>query len=337
MGNFFHQQWVSATSGDSDFNPIFLNWEVHPERDQEWRDAQTKGQGEQEARQEHDCDFIASGNTVIDGDLIQWYRQTFECEPNEKTGLSGQVWVWEYPDYSKQYVVCADVARGDASDKSAFHVIELDSVTQVAEFKGLLGTKEFAHRLMAVSSEYNNALLVIENSNVGWAVLQEVIDRGYQNLFYMTEDLKYIDPNLPQMKNKFRQVENKMVPGFTTSQRTRPLIISKLDQYMNDRSVTINSKRTFDELEVFIWKNGRGEAMDGYNDDLVISLAIGLWVRDTALLLRQKGIELTKAAVDSFGHALPYEGVYSSDKPMNDPYKVPINQQEHDDIRWLLK
>lgn len=36
----------------------------------------------------------------------------------------------------------------------------------------------------------------------------------------------------------------------------------------------------------FIWNNGRAEAMRGYNDDLVMALAIGLWVRDTALRLR---------------------------------------------------
>ena len=32
----------------------------------------------------------------------------------------------------------------------------------------------------------------------------------------------------------------------------------------------------------------------GYNDDLVMSFAICLWVRDTALRLRQEGIDLQK-------------------------------------------
>lgn len=336
MGNFFHQTWVAAENNENDFNSIFLNWAVHPERDQTWRDEQTKAQGELEARQEHDADFIATGNTVINGDLIQWYRQTFEQEPSEKTGMGGNTWIWEYPNYSRKYLVSADVARGDGSDKSAFHVIDLESVAQVAEFKGLMGTKEFAHLLMATAMSYNNALLVVENSTVGWSVLQTIIDSEYQNLFYMTDDLKYVDPKLSQLTNKYRKLENKAVPGFTTSHRTRPLIISKLDQYMTDNSVELRSKRTYDELEVFIWKNGRGEAMEGYNDDLVISLAIGLWVRDTALLLQQKGIELTKEALDHFGHSIPYEAVYSQDKPLRDPYRVPVNQRDDTDLRWLL-
>ena len=43
--------------GSNDFNPIKLHWNLHPDRGQEWRDAQTKLLGEKDA-QECDCDFI---------------------------------------------------------------------------------------------------------------------------------------------------------------------------------------------------------------------------------------------------------------------------------------
>ena len=39
--------------------------------------------------------------------------------------------------------------------------------------------------------------------------------------------------------------------------------------------------------------------MRGYNDDLVMSYAMGLWIRETALRLRAEGIELQKKAVSS--------------------------------------
>jgi hypothetical protein len=35
-------------------------------------------------------------------------------------------------------------------------------------------------------------------------------------------------------------------------------------------------------------KEIRAEAMTGYNDDLTMSLAIGLWVRDTALKIKTR-------------------------------------------------
>jgi hypothetical protein len=59
-----------------------------------------------------------------------------------------------------------------------------------------------------------------------------------------------------------------MVAGFSTTSRTRPLIISKLEEYVREKSITIRSVRTIDELFTFIWNNGRAEAMRGYNDDL---------------------------------------------------------------------
>ena len=342
MGNFFHKTWVGAQEDSNGFYPIFLDWRVHPDRDQAWRDDQTKKMGEQEARQEHDADFIASGNTVIDGDLIQFYRQTFEKPPQWKRGFDNGIWVWEPADYGKSYMVVADVARGDSADKSAFHVIELESVTQVCEYKGEIGTKEFGAMLFSIATEYNDALLVVENSGVGWSVLQEVIDRDYRNLFYMEDDYKFVDPSIPQeRKHKRRVIERRKVPGFTTSVRTRPLVISRIDEYMRDNSVVIQSRRTMEELEVFIWNGSKAEAMAGYNDDLVMALGIGLWVRDTALKLRQRGIDITKMQLDKFTHKTHYDTVYTPRSPLgHDPYSMPLGPGQTapviEDMRWLL-
>ena len=38
-------------------------------------------------------------------------------------------------------------------------------------------TKSYGNMLVALSTEYNDALLVIENANIGWAVIQQVIDK----------------------------------------------------------------------------------------------------------------------------------------------------------------
>ena len=66
VGNFFHKLWIESEAGDNDFNRISLPWHLHPERNQEWRDLQTKNLGEKGASQECDCTFSTSGNTVID-------------------------------------------------------------------------------------------------------------------------------------------------------------------------------------------------------------------------------------------------------------------------------
>ncbi len=102
----------------------------------------------------------------------------------EKRGFDNGYWVWELPDYRKTYIVTADVARGDGSDYSAFHVLDAESLAQVAEYKGQLTTKDFGNMLVSVATEWNDALLVVENNNVGWATIQQIIDRGYKNLYY---------------------------------------------------------------------------------------------------------------------------------------------------------
>ena len=338
VGNFFHKTWVGAEEEQNGFNTIRLHWTVHPERNQDWRDEQEVLLGPKGAAQECDCDFVSSGDTVIDPQLLQFYKESYVQEPMEKTGFDGNLWKWEYPNYNKSYMVVADVARGDSSDYSACHVIDIEESSQVAEYKGKLDTKDFGNFLVSLATDYNNALLVIENANIGWAVIQQVIDRGYGNLFYMSKDLKYVDVE-NQLTNKYRAQDRGLVAGFSTTSKTRPLIISKLDDYFRDKSVTVRSTRLIDELFTFIWRGNRAEAMSGYNDDLTMSFAIGLWVRDTALRLRQEGIDLTKQALGGIGaHQLDIAGMgFGGNTQLEDnPWKQRVGDRD-EDLTWLIK
>ena len=215
-------------------------------------------------------------------------------------------WIWEYPDYTRDYIVAADVARGDGGDYSAFHVIDVETMTQVAEYKGLIGTKDYGNMLVTVATDYNNALLIVENANIGWAVLQQIIDRQYPNTFYSSADLQYVDVE-KQLTNKINRDEKKMIPGFTNSQKTRPLLISKLESYFRENLVEVRSVRLIDELSVFIWDSNKATAMRGYNDDLVMSYNTAMYVRDTALKNKQQGIELTKAVLNNISKPTPYQ------------------------------
>jgi len=334
VGNWFHKTWVGAEEQTNGFIPIKLHWTVHPERDQTWRAEQERLLGPKGAAQECDCDFVSSGDTVIPPELLMFYKETYCIEPIEKGGFDGNLWKWQYPEYTKSYMVVADVARGDGSDYSAAHVIDVVNAEQVAEYKGKLDTKDFGNFLVTLSTEYNDALLVVENANVGWAAIQQVIDRGYKNLFYMSKDLKYVDVE-NQFTNRYRAEDKGMVAGFSTTSKTRPLIISKLDEYFKDKSVIIRSNRLIDELFTFIFMNGRAEAMRGYNDDLVMSFSIGLWVRDTALRLRQEGIDLTKRAIGGIS-SNSHDGIYGGGGSMGDnPWKMRVGDDFEDLSQWL--
>ena len=333
VGNWFHKVWLKGEAGDT-WNPIKLYWTVHPERNQSWRDDQTKLLGETKAAQECDCDFISSGYTVVDSSILTWYTETYVKDPIEKRGFDGNYWLWEYPNYSRDYVVVADVARGDGQDYSAFHVIDIETVEQVAEYKGKIETKQFGAMLTSIAAEWNNAMLVIENANIGWAVIQEVIDRNYQHLYYSYREVGYVDDDIHLRKGWDLKKKEDMVPGFTMSSRTRPLVISKLDTYMREQTPIIHSKRLIDELFVFIWNGSKAEAQQGYNDDLVISFSTALWVRDTALKLRQHGIDLSRIALT---HISRTQGtVYNNRMGQHNPWVIKDGRGGDLDMTWIL-
>jgi hypothetical protein len=331
-GNWFHQTWVKAEAQENDFLPIKLPWYVHPERDEAWRKRQDELLGDPRlAAQECDCDFTTSGDVVYYPEHIEYMMSTHVCEPMERRGVDKNLWIWESPDYSRNYIVVADVARGDGKDFSAFHVFDLETNAQVAEFKSQLSPKEFGYMLVGIATEYNEALLVVENANIGWSTIESIIERGYRNLYYSP---KSDSPTSDSYINKYEDT-SKMTPGFTMSLKSRPLVINKGREYFGDHSVIIRSKRLIEEMKVFIWKNGRAEAQNGYNDDLVISYSTAMYIRDTALKNKTQGIELTRATINNISRSSQYQGAYFSTGKDN-PYHMPTNGDGVEDISWLF-
>ena len=333
IGNWFHITWEKAESGENSFLPIKLPWRVHPERNQEWREQQDKDLGPRMAGQECDCDFLASGDTVFEPDDLLFYEQTYLKDPVEKRGVDGNLWIWEQPDYSKSYMVVADVSRGDSVDYSAFHVFDIETCVQVGEYKGKLSPKDFGNVLVAIASEYNDALLVVENANIGWATIEQVMERQYRNLYYSPRS------QMDTVESYMAKYErDKLVPGFTMSMRTRPLVIAKMMEYIREKGVTIQSKRLLGEMRVFVWKNGKAQAQVNYNDDLLMSCATALYVRDTALRLRQQGMDLARAQLSSFTNlnAKNRSVIKSVGNQQKNPYIIDTEHGKQD-ISWILR
>ena len=342
VGQWFHKMWVGAEEKKNGFIPIKLHWSLHPERDEKWRETEgSKMSSPKEAAREYDCDFMTSGNTVVDLVTIQWYKETIKRDPVECRGVDKSLWIWEYPDYNRTYTISADVSRGDGGDYSAFHVLDAETLNQCAEYKGQIDLVSFGHLLVNVSTEYNKGLLIVENTGIGFGTIQTIIDTGYPNTFYSTVDLKYVELQ-KQLITKYYTEEKKMVPGFSTTLRTRPLIISRLEQYIRDKSVNIYSIRTLGELETFIWdERGKAVAMNGYNDDLVLSLGIGLWVRDTALRLRSESDAYVRAMAGKVSR-VQYTGsapVYThrSAEDGRNYWNMKVgNKENKEPLTWLL-
>lgn len=331
IGNWFHKTYQNADEKKNTFNPIVLHWSMHPERDEKWRQEQDVELGPRLASQECDGSFITSGNTVVSSEILLYYRETYQQEPIEETGIDKNIWIWEYPEVGRSYLISADTGRGDSDDFSSFNIIDIETLVQVAEYQGKLGTTEFGNLLVEYGVKYNDALLVIENNSIGWATIQAVLNRNYNNLFYSINNMKYVNPHVLD-KNT-----GKLVPGLNTSTALRPLMIAKMEEYYRNKLAIVRSSRLLNQQFTFIWLNNKPQAASGYNDDLVLAQAIGLWIRDTAIKMRTQGIELSKNIINNIKVVNNDNISLNSDfDKNNNPYIMQVADKQIEDLRnWL--
>ena len=302
-GNWFHKTYTAAVDGDNEFNPIKLLWDVHPERDQAWFAKETKNMSKRQVAQELLCNFNTSGDTVIHPDDLTWIHGNIK-DPIYRTGHDRNFWIWEKFEQNNQYLITADVARGDGADNSVFHVVKLNTMEVVAEYQGKPSLDMYARILYDGGIEFGNCLLVVENNGIGISVLEKLINLGYPNLYYSIKSThEYVEAVQGEAMDR-------AVAGFTTSTKTRPLIVAKLEEFIRNRMLTTYSSRIYHEMKTFIWHNGKPQAMRSYNDDLV--MAFGCWVRDTALQVNKREIEYQKAMINS---------MYKSDSILNTAIK----------------
>jgi len=160
-----------------------------------------------------------------------------------------------------------------------------------------------------------------------------MIDKEYKNLYYSPKIDNPVDSE--QYLSKYNSNVG-MVPGFSMTQKTRPLVISKLISYMNEYSVDIFSKRALEEIRTFIYKNGRPQAQQGHNDDLVLPIGVFLFLRETTLMYQKQSEELSRAVLNGFtsvNYSTP--AVYNNPYEQN-PYKMQDGHGGTEDLSWLL-
>jgi len=341
VGGQYYDIYMRAASGESEFNPIKLPWDVHPERENEWFENECKNLTQQQVAQELLCDFAASGETFLQAEHIERIRTQIR-NPMEKWGPDMGVWVWKYPLSDHKYIVSADVARGDAGDYSAFHVIDINESEVVAEYKGKIPPDQFAVLLNEAGRRYGNALLCPENNTYGYAVVMKLIELKYPSLYYKKE------------KDKFAAMYSGDTTihkaGFTTSGQSRSQILTKLEEVLRNDHIKIYSDRLYNELKTFIWKGSKAQAQRGMHDDLVMALAIGVWLYDTSPHYNKSSVDINKAMLAAFAvnsNTSTNDIIPESSEFVNNPYAPQMfgpgsnpagkeNEGPMGDLSWLL-
>tara|TARA_R110000824_G_scaffold44620_3_gene129671 strand:+ start:85 stop:1659 length:1575 start_codon:yes stop_codon:yes gene_type:complete len=330
VGNWFHK---TCSDSQEDMNKFFmttLTWDAHPDRDQAWFEEETRNMSRREIAQELECNFNMSGETVFHPDDLVFIEQNLK-EPKYKTGFDRNFWIWEEYRPEFTYLIAADVARGDGKDHSAFHIYKIETMEIIGEYKGKPTPDIFANLLNETGKEYGNCMLVVENNSVGWTVLTKLEELLYSNIYYSYKSShEYVDPATAEFKTN-------TVAGFTMSKTTRPLVMAKMEEFIRNKLVKIYSKRIYNEMKTFVWHSGKPIAMKGFNDDLIMSCAIGCWVKDTAFTINQRELDYKKAFLDSMVYSTNTINTTIPGQIGFDPRKTKEEMEKYQEFAWLLK
>jgi hypothetical protein len=350
VGNWFWQKYTEAETGQADddkgtvnFVPMKLPWTVHPERDDNWAASEQKDLSPLQWAQEHECDFQKSGNTVIDYETIKWYEDNLIQQPISKGGFDQNIWYWKEPELGKTYIVCGDVARGDGSDFSASHVICVEDYEQVAEYRGKITPDVFGTEiLLPLGYKYNTGMIIVENNSIGLAAIQKILEAQYPRTYWSKkgEQTMFFDPlhwNVPGPDK---------IPGFQTTAKTRPLMISAFEEALRTKQIKMHSSRFINELKTFVWINTginiKAQALnEKFNDDLIMSLAVGTFARNTTLRWQSFDTETLNIMLNSMAvEKSPSTGYTESvsihqemERKKQQQYKIPGLDE---DLSWLV-
>jgi hypothetical protein len=279
VGNVFHKTWVGCDleKKENDFHGIRLPWTVHPEHDESWFQEQCRNLNARGIQQELLCSFLGSGHTYIPEETQEFIHSMIE-EPIAKIGYDRNIWVWKYPESEHKYIISADVARGDSDDYSTAHVIDTTADEVVAEYQGKIPPDRFAELLIDLGQKYYNAMICPENNSFGLATAYRLRDLKYPNIYYE----KFAKSSVYQTYTE-EDVRN-LTPGITTTVKNRQAMLAKLEEVLRNRKLKVHSSRLAEELKTFVWNptTNKASAMKGYNDDLIMSLAIGCYLYEAS-------------------------------------------------------
>lgn len=287
---WFYDIFSKAESGElSDWTPFITHWWENPDYAEgieespetpggftsPWFRKATAGWTRSQIAQELLTSFIESGETFFDANTLEHFIK-HSIEPLDKTGLDKNLWIWKSPRPNFKYLISADVALGSGEDYSACHVIELQDLEVVAEYKGKMPPDVFGEFLIDLGTKYNNAYICPEGGSqgqVGQVTCFTIKNLGYRNLCYFDKESgRLIDQWTAEYKG--------IAPGFAVTLANRSPILAKLEEFMRKGYVKSYSKRIINEMASFIVKNSKAQAEKNANDDLIMALAIGVWVRD---------------------------------------------------------
>ena len=239
--------------------------------------------------QELECNFLGSGDNVFDSKQLQSIHHNMLKEPVNKM-MGGSLWIWKEPIPGHKYIMGVDVSRGDSEDFTSFIIVDFDEREQVAEYVGKIPPDVAAEVAYKWGMMYNSFIVVDITGGMGVSTSRKLQEMGYKNL--------YVDGIELGNKWKYDAKALDKIPGINFNNK-RVQIISSFEEAMR-HGFKIYSNRLFNEMNTFIYINGRPDHQKGHHDDLIMAIGMAIYVGENSFTQLNKVTEQTKAMIDSW-------------------------------------
>ena len=279
--------------------------------------------------QELESAFLGSGDNVIPVETIEQIKDIHIMDPKEMY-VGNQMWIWEKPKEGHRYILGCDVSRGDSEDFTSIVIIDFDDRCQVAEYLGKIPPDLAADIVYKWGTMYKAYVVIDITGGMGVATSRKLQELGYKDL--------YVEGTNTANKWKYNHNVDK-IPGLAFNNK-RTQIVASFEEALRHKFI-IRSKRLLNELYTFVYINGKPNHMKGKHDDLIMAMAMALYVGEHSFTQLQKANELTKAMLDSWttSNTITEESpAPQQNKPL---FGLPGNQntdskQMYKDYGWLF-
>ena len=267
--NLFYRMWQDSIENRSDYIPIEIHWSMVPGRTQEWKEQIIRNTSEDQFRQEFECEFIGSTNTLIHPSKL---RSLVFHNPVRRDGLLD---ILQEPEKDKTYCMTVDVAEGQGLDYSTFSIFDVSQIPyrQVAKYKNNKITPLlFPTIILQAARMYNDAFVLVEINSIGL----QVADILHHELAY--ENLIKIQVKGKQGQQSTPGFTRKIAYGLKTSVQTKQIGCANLKTLIESDKLIINDADTIMELTTFSADKKSFKAEEGNNDDLAMTLVHFGWL-----------------------------------------------------------
>lgn len=246
--------------------------------------------------QELDVSFIGSGGNVINEEFIEFQEKNNVMKPLYTEGLEQETWIWAIPEEGHQYVMGVDVSRGDGEDASTIVIVDVTTMEEVLEYQGKIQPDLLAQIVEQYGELYKAYTVVDVTGGMGVSTVLKLLEFEYKRLHYDNAGGKILSARQRELSSYGKTDK---IPGFHATSVRVPMI-SNLEYQIRTNGIKIRSSRMISEMKTFIFKNGRPDHMEGYHDDLLMSLGMALWVIEHSFKNLEKLEKQTKAMLSSW-------------------------------------